>query len=173
MATSTGDIGSTVVSAAVGLVTGLFKGHSEWWYYDTKMRDGDYNGVLAIAVKWYSEGGVQRFVDPFTDNGGNVWKGLPRYKAFPQLYSKTGKQEARALIDACISAGLLSSSALPPADYIKTPVTSYPVTNTAVSAAASNNVQGQTQQAQVNLLPYIVAGFVAVIIAMVAIFKRN
>ena len=63
------------ISALLGLIGPLLKGHSEDWFADRAITDKDYNKFMGIVFKWYQERGL----DPSKNNNANVFykKGPP------------------------------------------------------------------------------------------------
>lgn len=57
------------IASLIGLVSGLFKGHSDSYIFDHAFTDKDWNKALGVAFNWYQ----QRGLDPRQNNDANIW----------------------------------------------------------------------------------------------------
>jgi len=111
--------GSTI-SSLLGLVSGLIKGHSENWFFDTSFAKKDYNKALGIAFKWYQAYGL----DPKLNNSARLFwsvgtsqgveKSVPqpfmsvkRMEWLPNIWENTKNTDLAYIINEAVSKGFL------------------------------------------------------------------
>ena len=110
--------GSTI-SSLIGLVSGLFAGHSENYLFDTSFAKGEYDKALGIAFKWYQQFGLTpKSVNPKlfwgvgTKDGINntvpqPFISIKRMEWLPTIWENTKNTDLTYIINEAIASGYL------------------------------------------------------------------
>ena len=108
--------GGQTISSLVGLVSGLFAGHSDGYILDHAIIDGDWNKAMGVFFTWYQKDGLNPQIHPWaavgTDHG--VSAGVPqpfmsvsRYEWLPLIWQQTKNPDLANLINEAIKQGKL------------------------------------------------------------------
>jgi hypothetical protein len=107
------------ISSLIGLVSGLFKGHSEDHFADKAITDKDYDKFMGIMFKWWKERGF----DPSKNVHAGVWlkqgpppvsswvpqpyQSLKRIEWLPLVWEQTKNTDLAFVINDAIKFGIL------------------------------------------------------------------
>jgi hypothetical protein len=108
--------GGQSISALIGLVSGLFAGHSDSYLLDHAIIDKDWNKAMGIYFTWYQQYGFDVTKKPWSKKGTNqgVSKEVPepfmslnRFEWLPLIYQQTKNADLGNLINEAIKQGYL------------------------------------------------------------------
>ena len=108
--------GGQSISALIGLVSGLFAGHSDSYLLDHAIIDKDWNKAMGIYFTWYKQYGFDVTKKPWSKKGTSqgVSKEVPepfmslnRFEWLPLIYQQTKNADLANLINEAIKQGYL------------------------------------------------------------------
>jgi len=112
-------VGGSSISSLIGLVSGLFAGHSENYIFDTSFAAREYDKAMGVIFKWYQQFGLS----PKSANPKLFWgvglkdgieKSVPqpfinikRMEWLPSIWENTKNTDLAAIINEGIASGYL------------------------------------------------------------------
>ena len=108
--------GGESIASLVGLVSGLFAGHSDGYILDHAIIDKDWNKATGVFFTWYQKDGLNPQIHPWASVGtnGGVSKEVPqpfislsRFEWLPLIWQQTKNVNLAKLINEAITKGYL------------------------------------------------------------------
>lgn len=110
--------GALPISDLIGLVSGLFAGHTDSYILDHAIIDNDWNKAMGIFFSWYKEVGFDITKKPWRGTGTaqgvskevpQPYISIPRFEWMPLVWQETKNQDLANLINEAIKQGKLNS----------------------------------------------------------------
>ena len=148
-------ISSSIATAAATLAASwndwFPQHHSNWYDWDSSLRNKNFDALMVITAKMYKDGGINNIdfrSTPSDQLPEFQFSGKKRIELFPLIYQMSNNPFALQIIQEAVSNGILPSSALPQTS--KNPLQS--ITNLFQPSGSNNNSTSQSSISPIVLL---------------------
>lgn len=172
--------GGQSVASLVGLVSGLFAGHSDSYLLDHAIMDSDWNKAMGIFFTWYQTVGFDQTKKPWSkigkDQGVTVgvpqpFASVPRYEWMPLIWQKTQNKDLAILINEAIKQGKLDKKYFINSKGVMAPESS--LLTSLFGGGASSTTPGAPGASSGISTPLIIGGVAAAAVIGFLIFKKK
>ena len=179
--------GGQSISSLIGLVSGLFAGHTDSYLLDHAIIDKDWNKAMGIFFTWYQSIGFDQTKKPWSKVGTaqgvsqevpQPYISIPRYEWMPLVWEQTKNTDLANLINEAIKQGKLSNKYFINSKGVMAPESTNIFSNlfsggTTTTPGVTTTTSGITTTTTSSSTPLIIGGIAAAALIGFLIFKKK